>query len=54
MKTSYIDSLGYYEMKQHKPWSDECSKLLDGRKQAKLQCLQNPGQQMEIILTCKM
>jgi hypothetical protein len=31
-------SLGYYEMTNHKPWFDEgCSKLLDQRKQAKLQ-----------------
>jgi hypothetical protein len=31
------DSLGYYELKKHKPWFDEgCSKLLDQRKQAKL------------------
>jgi hypothetical protein len=31
------DSLGHYDLKQHKPWSDtECSKLLDRRKQAKL------------------
>jgi hypothetical protein len=32
-------------VKQHKPWFDEeCSKLLDQRKQAKLQQLQNPSQ----------
>jgi hypothetical protein len=31
------ESVGYYEMKKHKPWLDEgCSKLLDQRKQAKL------------------
>jgi hypothetical protein len=31
-------------MKQHKPWSDEeCSKLSDQRKHAKLQWLQNPS-----------
>jgi hypothetical protein len=31
-------SLGYYEIKQHKPWFDEgCSELLDQKKQAKLQ-----------------
>jgi hypothetical protein len=30
-------------MKKHKPWIDKvCSKLLDQRKQVKLQCLQNP------------
>jgi hypothetical protein len=38
-------SLGYYELKQHKPWFDEgCSKLLDQRKQAKLQWLQNSSE----------
>jgi lipoate-protein ligase A len=37
------ESLDYYELKQHKPWFDEgCSKLLDQRKQAKLQWLQDP------------
>jgi hypothetical protein len=35
----------YYELKQHKQWFDkECSKLLDQRKHAKLQWLQNPSQ----------
>jgi hypothetical protein len=34
------ESLGYFEFKKHKPWFDEgCSKLLDQRKQAKLQWL---------------
>jgi hypothetical protein len=28
----------------NKPWFDECSKLTDQRKQAKLQWLQNPNQ----------
>jgi hypothetical protein len=38
-------SLGYYELKNHKPWFDEgCSKLLDQRKQAKLHCLQDPSE----------
>jgi hypothetical protein len=33
------ESLGYFELKKHKPWFDEgCSKLLDQRKEAKLQC----------------
>jgi hypothetical protein len=32
------ESLGYFDLKKHKPWFDEgCSKLLDQRKQAKLQ-----------------
>jgi hypothetical protein len=34
-----------YELKKHKPWFDErCSKLLDQRKQAKLQWLQDPSE----------
>jgi hypothetical protein len=38
IKTSAKDSLGHYELQQHKPWfDDECSKLTDRRKQAKLQ-----------------
>jgi hypothetical protein len=38
-------SLGYYVLKQHKTcFDEECSKLLDQRKQAKLQWLQNPSQ----------
>jgi hypothetical protein len=38
------ESLGYYELKKHKPWFDEgCSKLLDQRKQAKLKWLQDPS-----------
>jgi hypothetical protein len=32
-------------LKHNKPWfDDECSKLIDQRKQAKLQWLQNPNQ----------
>jgi hypothetical protein len=38
-------SLGYYEWKKHEAWFDEeCSKLLDQRKQAKLQWLQDPSE----------
>jgi hypothetical protein len=38
------ESVGYYGLKQHKPWFDEgCSKLLDQRKQAKLQWLHDPS-----------
>jgi hypothetical protein len=45
MKSSGTRILGYYDLKQHKPWfDDECSNLLDQRKQAKLQWLQNPSQ----------
>jgi hypothetical protein len=43
IKISAKESLGYYELKMHKPWFDEgCSKLLDQRKQAKLRWLQDP------------
>jgi hypothetical protein len=42
IKISAKGSLGYYELKQHKPWFDEgCSKLLDQSKQVKLQWLQD-------------
>jgi hypothetical protein len=45
IKISVKESLGYYELKQHKPWFDEgCSELLDQRKQAKLQLLQDPSE----------
>jgi hypothetical protein len=44
IKISATESLGYYELKKHKPWSDGYSKLLDQRKQAKLQWLQNPSE----------
>jgi hypothetical protein len=45
IKTSAKDSLGHYELQQHKLWSDDdCSKLKDRRKQVKLQWLQNPSQ----------
>jgi hypothetical protein len=44
IKISAEDSLGYFELKKHKPWFDEgCSKLLNQRKEAKLQWLQDPG-----------
>jgi hypothetical protein len=39
------ESLGYYEWKNHKPWFDQgSSELLDQRKQAKLQWLQDPSE----------
>jgi hypothetical protein len=42
---SYKVSLGYFELKKHKQRFDEgCSKLLDQRKQAKLQWLQDPSE----------
>jgi hypothetical protein len=38
IKISAKESLCYFELKKHKPWFDEgCSKLLDQKKQAKLQ-----------------
>jgi hypothetical protein len=45
IKTSAKDNVGYHKLKHNKPWSDdECSKIIDQRKQAKLQWLQNPRQ----------
>jgi hypothetical protein len=45
IKTSAKESLGLHEMKQHKPWFDEeCLGILDQRKQAKIQWIQNPSQ----------
>jgi hypothetical protein len=44
IKISAKESLGYYELKENKPWFDEgCSKLLDQRKEDKLQWLQDPS-----------
>jgi hypothetical protein len=45
MKSSPTQSLGYCELKQHKPWfKEQYLKLLAQRKQAKLQWLQNTNQ----------
>jgi hypothetical protein len=45
IKISAKESLGHYDLQQHKLWfDDECSKLIDRGKQAKLQWLQNPSQ----------
>jgi len=45
IKASTTESLGYYELKQYKPWFDnECSELLDQRKHNKFQWLQKPTQ----------
>jgi hypothetical protein len=39
------ESLGYCESKHRKPWfHEECSELVDRRKQAKLQWLQDPSE----------
>jgi hypothetical protein len=43
VKISAKESLGYFELQKHKPWFGEgCSELLEQRKQAKLQWLQDP------------
>jgi hypothetical protein len=48
IKISAQESLGYCESKHRKPWFDEeCSKLFDRRKQAKLQLLQDPSEANE-------
>jgi hypothetical protein len=45
MKASAKDNLEYHRLKHNKPWfDDECSKLIDQQKQAKLRWLQNPRQ----------
>jgi molybdopterin synthase catalytic subunit len=44
IKISAQESLGYCESKHRKTWFDGCSKLVDRRKQAKLQWLQDPGE----------
>jgi len=45
IKTSATQSLVMHEMKQHKPWFyEECFGILDQRKQAKIQWIQDPNQ----------
>jgi hypothetical protein len=45
IKTSAKENLGYQKLKHNKPWfDDDCLKLIDQWKQAKLQWLQNPNQ----------
>jgi hypothetical protein len=45
IKISARESLGYYELRKYEPWFDEgCSKLLEQRKQAKLQWLRDPSE----------
>jgi hypothetical protein len=44
IKTSAKVTVGLYELKQHKPWFDECLLSLDQRKQDKMQWLQHPNQ----------
>jgi hypothetical protein len=39
------ESLGYYEVKKHKPWfEEECPELLYQKKRAKLQWFQDPSE----------
>jgi len=44
IKTSAKESLGLHELKQHKPWFDECFGFLDQRKQAKMQWIHDVSQ----------
>jgi hypothetical protein len=45
IKISAKESLGYFELKKHKPRCDKgCSKLVQQRKEAKLQWLQDPSE----------
>jgi hypothetical protein len=45
IKISAKKNLGYYELKKHRPWFNEgCTELLEQRKQATLQCLQDPSE----------
>ena len=45
VKTSAKETLGLYDLKQHKPWfNEECSRFLYQRKQDKIQQLQRPNQ----------
>lgn len=44
IKTSVKENLGYHKLKHSKPWfNDECSELMDTRKQTKLR-LRKPSQ----------
>jgi hypothetical protein len=44
IKMSAKECIGHCEAKRHKPWFDEeCSKLVDRRKQAKVPWLQDPS-----------
>ena len=50
IKISATESLGMHEMKQHKPrFDEECLGILDQRKQAKMQWIQDPNKAMQII-----
>jgi endonuclease/exonuclease/phosphatase family metal-dependent hydrolase len=52
IKTSAKEILGYQKLKHNKPWfDDDCSKLIDQQKQAKVQWLKIQTKSLEII--CK-
>jgi hypothetical protein len=45
IKISTKDSLSYFELKKLKPWFNEgCSKLVDQKKEPKLEWLQDPSE----------
>jgi hypothetical protein len=45
IKISAKESLNYYELKKHNLWFDEgCSEVLDRKKEARLQWLQDPNE----------
>jgi len=50
--TSAKESLGLYELKQHKLWLDEgCLRLLDQKKEAKMQWLHDSNQSNTLVYT---
>ena len=45
IKVAVGESMGYYQVKKKKPWfGDDCSKVVERRKKAKLKFLQYPTQ----------
>jgi hypothetical protein len=45
IEISAKESLGYFELKKHKPWFEGgCPQLLDQRKEARFQWLQDPSE----------
>ena len=50
IQTSAEESLGQHELKQNKPWFDECLGFLDQKTRAKLQWIQDPSQSTVDIL----
>jgi len=54
-EASATESVGYYKLKQNKPWfDDECSKLLDQRKQAICSGCRIQVKRVEVIWTMYM